>query len=346
NWLHSCKQRTCNPNLKIFPLFYKLEVADLKKDSKAINLRMAKWKEMAAVEERIDIDAWQNSVAALSRANGEVFSSYAGSEVKYREAIVDSICKLVGRDRLCNWKRLLMGLWFLVGSLRRFCNFCLQHKVILHLHNSYEDGFAAERNSSVAAAPSAPSVELLYKQVFEFPYPKVSTALPPLPDGLVAEQILPRLLALDDPFLILRLRSLSKGWRSLVESSEKWPILNSVPLDSPGYLTSARLNGFQPINVIKRYRHEVKHFRSVPAKPSEPITVPVSTHTASNSQSPKKRLYSSGRWVEHGIWNDYHWHDTHSDVSGAYRAYTDRALRQFDRRFNQQSSTNRYDERD
>ena len=110
-------QRTCNPNLKIFPLFYKLEVADLKKDSKAITLRMAKWKEMAAVEERIDIDAWQNSVAALSRANGEVFSSYAGSEVKYREAIVDSICKLVGRDRLCNVSAPVLYLLHLVIEL-------------------------------------------------------------------------------------------------------------------------------------------------------------------------------------------------------------------------------------
>lgn len=105
-------QKTLNPKLKLLPLFYKLEAADLRTET---STRMTLWTKMADADaHRIHLDVWKNAVEVLARANGEVFSKYGGSEVKYRAAIVDAVCQLcrryvlesrvpsmLGRDRLC-----------------------------------------------------------------------------------------------------------------------------------------------------------------------------------------------------------------------------------------------------
>jgi len=102
-------QRTCNPKLHILPLFYKLDVGDLKDGQRW----KAEWQSLAALDARVDPRKCEDALRILTRSNGERFSEYGESEVRYRKAIVAGLYQLsrpylkystpsmVGRSRLC-----------------------------------------------------------------------------------------------------------------------------------------------------------------------------------------------------------------------------------------------------
>eukprot|EP01018_Ginkgo_biloba_P033964 Gb_01384 [translate_table: standard] len=98
-----------NPDLKLFPLFFKISSRELND----LNQWEPIWEEWANQDrKRIDLEKWKKAVKALGPWNGIEFSSGIG-EVSYRKIAVDAICRLVsadiradvsfvkGKDRLC-----------------------------------------------------------------------------------------------------------------------------------------------------------------------------------------------------------------------------------------------------
>ncbi|KAG0556323.1 hypothetical protein KC19_11G044200 [Ceratodon purpureus] len=86
-------RRTCNSELHILPLFYKLDVCDLK-DIIAIRRWKAEWENFAAMDDRFDPNKCEDALRALIANNGERFCEYGGSKVRYREAIVAIVYQL------------------------------------------------------------------------------------------------------------------------------------------------------------------------------------------------------------------------------------------------------------
>ena len=105
-------KRTCNPKLRLLPLFFKLDMCDLKNIT-AIQRWMAKWQKLASKDARFDPHKYEDALRVLIKSNGVRFSSYGESEFRYREAIVKDVYRLsrpyvkydrppmTGRSRLC-----------------------------------------------------------------------------------------------------------------------------------------------------------------------------------------------------------------------------------------------------
>ncbi|KAG0617225.1 hypothetical protein M758_5G174500 [Ceratodon purpureus] len=104
-----------NPNLKLFPVFYKLSPSDIT-EKKVKKTWTKSWKTLV-LEGKVsaeEISSWSDAVLELRAFNGLEFSKlYGTSEVKYRAAVVEEICNNVpplmkyktddirGCDRLC-----------------------------------------------------------------------------------------------------------------------------------------------------------------------------------------------------------------------------------------------------
>lgn len=97
-------------NLKILPLFYKVEVEVLKREHDRI---VSVWEERAKKDKRLhDPSHCGEALRFIASINGEVFARV--SELVYRREVVASVCKLIppdvrfdvsamqGRDRLCD----------------------------------------------------------------------------------------------------------------------------------------------------------------------------------------------------------------------------------------------------
>ena len=102
-----------NKNLSLLPLFFNLSVSELSNESIS-NTWMTKWTKLADQDPtRVDVQKWEKAVQKLRGVHGLSFAKFGGSEVKYREAVVKAIFKLVlpevlydtsevqGCDRLC-----------------------------------------------------------------------------------------------------------------------------------------------------------------------------------------------------------------------------------------------------
>lgn len=85
-----------NPDLKLFPVFYKLSPSDLSAQ-KVETVWKESWNKL--VEEKMvsaeEIACWSDAVRELRSFNGMEFSKCGPSEVKYRKALVERICKQV-----------------------------------------------------------------------------------------------------------------------------------------------------------------------------------------------------------------------------------------------------------
>jgi hypothetical protein len=88
-------RKTNNPRLKLFPLFYKLSPSEL--DAKMMIEWVKSWTAMVedGQVQAEEMASWSDAVKDLRAFNGVDFSMYANSEVKYRAAVVDEICKCV-----------------------------------------------------------------------------------------------------------------------------------------------------------------------------------------------------------------------------------------------------------
>lgn len=98
------EEKRLNPRLCILPVFYKLNVEDLKD--------MERWKREWQRLGTLDAVKCEKALLVLARSNGEQFLEYGKSEVRYRKAIVASLYRLsrpylkycsppmVGRSRL------------------------------------------------------------------------------------------------------------------------------------------------------------------------------------------------------------------------------------------------------
>ena len=110
---NAAKEKGDQP-LDMLPLFFKLSEKDLD-ESSIENRWMPKWKEHASKDSkgRIKVDEWSAAARALSPVNGLIFEKFGNSEVPYRKAVEEAICKLSPsdldfgtRESVVGWNRL------------------------------------------------------------------------------------------------------------------------------------------------------------------------------------------------------------------------------------------------
>jgi hypothetical protein len=106
---NAAKEKGYQP-LDMLPLFFKLSKKDLD-ESSIENRWMPKWKELASKDSkgRIKVDEWSAAVRALSSVNGLIFEKFGNSEVPYREAVEEAICKLSPSDLDFGTRKYVVG---------------------------------------------------------------------------------------------------------------------------------------------------------------------------------------------------------------------------------------------
>ena len=114
-----------DPNLKILPLFFGLNVEEFSNDCTR-KIWFEKWEMMAKDDDRIKLGEWNESLKLFSAFNGLVYERHSKELVAYRKEIVSNICKAIpsdikydeshvqGRSKLC--KVILLMIFLKVDS--------------------------------------------------------------------------------------------------------------------------------------------------------------------------------------------------------------------------------------
>lgn len=104
-------KNSINPSLKLLPLYFHISHHEIK-DASKIKSWLSTWEEWARKDPRIDLEKWNQGLAALGLENGLEYDEYR-SEVAYRKAVVDAVqfwippclkfddSQIQGKHRLC-----------------------------------------------------------------------------------------------------------------------------------------------------------------------------------------------------------------------------------------------------
>jgi hypothetical protein len=113
-----------DPNLKILPLFFGLNVEEFSDDCTQ-KIWFKKWETMAKADDRIKLGEWKESLKLLGAFNGSVYVRHSKEFFAYRKEIVSNICKSIpsdiqydeshvqGRSKLC---QVILLVIFLMGD--------------------------------------------------------------------------------------------------------------------------------------------------------------------------------------------------------------------------------------